>query len=57
MKRLETMQVSPHLNNKNIRAQMKDINKYKKTIQGTSNRHIDITPLIDRNKVRKDQYS
>lgn len=32
MKRLEAMQVSPHLDNKNIRREMEAINKYKKTI-------------------------
>ena len=36
---------------------MEDIQKYKKTIQGTSNRHIDINPIIEKNKARKGQLS
>jgi len=49
--------VSPHLDIRNIRRQMQDINKYKKTIQGTSNRHIDISPIIAKNRIRRTHAS
>lgn len=57
MKRLQSTQVSPHLDNKNIRRQMEEIKKYKRTIQGTSNRHIDITPIIEKTRMRKAMLS
>ena len=50
MKRLESMQVSPHLDVRNIKKQMNDINKYRQTIQGTSNRLIDVTPIIEKTR-------
>mmetsp|Transcript_39798 Transcript_39798/g.52105 ORF Transcript_39798/g.52105 Transcript_39798/m.52105 type:complete len:106 (+) Transcript_39798:770-1087(+) len=57
MKRLESMQVSPHLDHKSIRRQMEEVQKYKKTIQGTSNRLIDVTPIIEKTRIRKGQGS
>ena len=48
MKRLNSLSVSPHLDAKIIKKQMEDINKYKRTIQGTSNRHQDVTGIYYR---------
>lgn len=53
MKRLESMQVSPHIDNRNIRKQMEEMQKYRRTIQGTSNRMIDVTPIIEKTRMRK----
>ena len=53
MKRLESMQVSPHIDNRNIRKQMEEMQKYRRTIQGTSNRLIDVTPIIEKTRMRK----
>lgn len=36
---------------------MNEINKYKKTIQGTSNRHMDVSTIINKGKVRNEQIS
>lgn len=57
MKRLQSTNVSPHIDNKNIRKQMNEIKKYKKTIQGTSNRHIDVVPIIEKTRMRKAMFS
>jgi hypothetical protein len=46
MKRLNEQSVSSHIDTKLIRKQMADIQKYKKSIQGTSNRHIDVSSIV-----------
>lgn len=57
MKRLQQQTVSPCLDTKVIRKQMQEISRYKKTIQGTSHRHIDISHIIAKNNMRKAQLS
>ena len=53
MKRLNSLGVSPHIDSKLIRKQMEDVKKYKKTIQGTSNRHLDVTGIYYRAQIKK----
>ena len=53
MKRLNSLGVSPHIDTKVIRKQMEDVKKYKKTIQGTSGRHQDVTGLYYRAQLKK----
>ena len=57
MKRLQTTHVSPHIDHNNIRKQMQEIDKYKKTIQGTCHRHLDITPIIEKTRLKKAQIN
>lgn len=53
MKRLQKLSVSPHLSTKNIKESFNQLKKYQNSIQGTSNRHIDISTIIEKGRQKK----
>ena len=46
LKKLNNLSVSPHLDTKMMKRQYEEVKKYRKTIQGTSNRFQDITQIV-----------
>ena len=53
MKRLEKLGVSPHIDQRNIKRQMDKVKTYKKAIQGTSNRHVNVNGILYKEQSRK----
>ena len=55
--KLDNMSVSPQLDTKILKKHANDMKKYKKTIQGTSNRFLDISSIVRKAQDKSLQYS
>ena len=57
LKKLNSLQVSPHLNTVTMKKQYNDVKKYKKTLTGTSHRFQNISQIVKKAQARKLNYN
>ena len=51
------MTVSPHIDRKQIRREMAEVEKYKKTITGTSGRLVNLNGYMERERYKKSELA